>query len=201
MCLGVCACASERACTSLPGQREYGPETGVPHKRVYTMACPTRAHCLAGHWIPPKQTWGWTMRKSGDICHHNIEWATRLENGDVPVTPEDAKQQQAGITAGLWLQREGSPGSAAEDPCKAPKGIRSGLRQWPSTSLSDVLGISEREPGYPACWSQQVSRCRHCPFWRLGRKPSLLSTFDIVLEGDLLVSRWGPWVWGNADTP
>lgn len=149
MCVSVCASAYEHACTSLPEQCECDPETGVPHKQIYTMAWKTRGHCLARHWILPKQTWGWTMRTLGAICHHNTEWATSLENEDIPVTLEDVKQQQpllqAGIRDWLWLQWEGFPGSTAEDPCNSPKGICRG----PSTSLSDILGILELKPGYP----------------------------------------------------
>lgn len=55
-----------------------------------------------------------------------------------------------GIRDWLWLQWQGFPGFAAEDPWTFPKGHLQRPQHWPSTSLSeDISGVPGSELGYP----------------------------------------------------
>lgn len=146
---------------------------------------------------PSKQTWGWAMRKWGDVSSYcrinNRSGKWRQAGGlgqDVPVTLEDEKQRQPLLQAGIrgpnlaavvgipWVCSRGSL------QLPSPKGICCGLWQWPPPHPVTSMGSQLVSWGIPSCWSQQLAQYRHYPFWRLGRKPSLLSIFNTVLEGE-----------------
>lgn len=206
-------CVSTRVCTRVrTGLPEQCERMSTAQRREWHINKLTQWPERLGQTdtvFSPKQTWGWAMRKLGDLSlYHKISdkfGKRRLRQMPQPYFQDTGEckamkplfRQWSGMPRSIWRD---SLNLQLKIPVTFPKSTCSKQPVAVALHLSEnVLGTPEWEPGHRLLLVSMVSQYGYLSLpeaW-----PKTITTFHFsVSERGSLLCLWGPWVWGNANT-